>query len=235
LRKKARVQKKDFEKALEKLWIHGGVCGVPEERLVRGSEGWRAPYAAQRRLRVEQLARMAEFAERDQCRMLALVQHFGDQQDSGKPCGVCDVCAPAASIKERRPSAEKLAASSASAVKSTRRGKRRRASQRGSSGRGTPRRVGARRGRRSGIDLPSSGPSAALVAALRAWRLQESKQKRVPAFRVLTNRALVAIAEARPVSTASLKCVAGVGPKLLRTYGERIVQLCLRGPLPGAL
>jgi DNA topoisomerase-3 len=67
------------------------------------------------------------------------------------------------------------------------------------------------------------------VAALRAWRLQESKQKRVPAFRVLTNRALVAIAEARPGSTASLRTVAGVGPKLMRVYGERIVEVCVRG------
>ncbi len=26
--------------------------------------------------------------------MLYLVQHFGDQEDNGEPCGVCDVCAP---------------------------------------------------------------------------------------------------------------------------------------------
>src|SRR5690606_8940211 len=88
---------------------------------------------------------------------------------------------------------------------------------------------GRRRPRRSGVDLPSTGPSAGLVAALRAWRLQESKQKRVPAFRVLTNRALVAIAEARPASAASLRAVAGVGPKLVRAYGARILEVCSRG------
>jgi DNA topoisomerase-3 len=77
--------------------------------------------------------------------------------------------------------------------------------------------------------LPASGPSATLVATLRAWRLLESKKKRVPAFRVLTNRALVAIAEARPHSTAALREVTGVGPKLLKSYGSVLVGLCTRG------
>ncbi len=227
LRKKARVARKDFDVALEKLWTHGGVRGVPEQRLVRGADGWRSAYAAQRNLRVEQLERMAEFAGRSACRMLSLVQHFGDQRDSGQPCGSCDVCAPEQSIKGRRPSAEALAASAGVNPRGTARGTARgtRKTQRRTAA--APRGKGARRGRRSsGIELPSSGASAPLVAALRAWRLAESKHQRVPAFRVLTNRALLAIAEARPSSTASLKSVTGVGPKLLRVYGERIVQLC---------
>jgi DNA topoisomerase III len=230
LRKKSRVSKLDFDKALEKLWIHGGVRGVNEERLVRGDDGWREPYAAQRALRVEQLALMAEFAGGRHCRMLSLVEHFGDQQDSGRPCGSCDVCDPAGSIKGQRPSEEALSASVATSTKAARKGSRsRRAGARGAASRGS------RRGksRRSGVDLPSTGPSAPLVAALRAWRLAESKQKRVPAFRVLTNRALVAIAEARPVSAASLKAVAGVGPKLMRVYGERIIDVLRRAPAAG--
>ena len=76
--------------------------------------------------------------------------------------------------------------------------------------------------------LPSSGPSAALVATLRNWRLVESKKKRVPAFRVLTNRALVAIADARPGSAPALKAVKGVGPQLLKKYGAQLVALCAR-------
>ena len=74
--------------------------------------------------------------------------------------------------------------------------------------------------------LPTVGPSAGLVAALRAWRLQQAKRQRVPAFRVLTNRALVAIAEARPGTTTSLSAVTGVGPKVLQAYGSQIVALC---------
>jgi DNA helicase-2/ATP-dependent DNA helicase PcrA len=43
---------------------------------------------------------------------------------------------------------------------------------------------------------------------------------------VLTNRALVAIAEARPGTSASLRAVTGVGPKVLEAYGSQIVALC---------
>ena len=36
--------------------------------------------------------------------MLHLVRHFGDQADSGEPCGICDVCAPAeAGVRQMRP------------------------------------------------------------------------------------------------------------------------------------
>jgi DNA topoisomerase-3 len=32
--------------------------------------------------------------------MLQLVRHFGDQNDSGTPCGLCDVCAPSTSTAQ---------------------------------------------------------------------------------------------------------------------------------------
>jgi DNA topoisomerase III len=229
LRKKARLSKADFEKALEKLWIHGGVRGVVEERLVQGEDTWREPYAAQRALRVEQLELMAAFAEGGRCRMLSLVEHFGDQNDSGAPCGACDLCVPTSGIKAQRPSQQSEALSER--LTRSAKGKRKPGRRRTRGAPGTSSRRG--RSRRSGIELPSTGPSAALVAALRAWRLQESKQKRVPAFRVMTNRALVAIAEARPASATSLRAVAGVGPKLVRTYGARILEVCSRGEPPG--
>ncbi|MEO8178599.1 MAG: DNA topoisomerase 3 [Deltaproteobacteria bacterium] len=224
LRKKARAAKAEFDKALEKLWIHGGVRGVSEERLVRGHDDWRAPYAAQRALRVEQLALMASFAEGRGCRMLSLVAHFGDQEDSGQACGRCDACAPTDSTKSQLPPLP-------SAPLSARLERDNQGSRRPALGRRGKR---SRRGTRSrrptsrtpAVALPTTGPSASLVAVLRAWRLQQAKQMRVPAFRVLTNRALVAIAEARPGTTASLRAVTGVGPKLLQTYGTQIVALC---------
>jgi DNA topoisomerase-3 len=37
---------------------------------------------------------MGRFAEDYSCRMLRLVKHFGDEEDSGKPCTLCDYCAP---------------------------------------------------------------------------------------------------------------------------------------------
>ena len=44
------------------------------------------------------------YAEAHGCRMLHLVRHFGDQEDSGEPCGLCDVCAPAdCGVRRMRP------------------------------------------------------------------------------------------------------------------------------------
>ena len=37
---------------------------------------------------------MARFAETPQCRMTALIQHFGDTADGLRPCGHCDFCSP---------------------------------------------------------------------------------------------------------------------------------------------
>jgi DNA topoisomerase-3 len=217
LRKKTRVAKADFAKALEKLWIHGGVQGVIEGELTRGHENWRAPYAAQRALRLEQLALMAKFAaEARGCRMLSLVKHFGDSEDSGAVCGHCDLCVPTGSLKAQAAPAGGFVAFSAP---TKRRGKRARKSSKSGN---------RRKSRTPAVALPVAGPSAALVATLRAWRLLESKKKRVPAFRVLTNRALVAIAEARPASPSALREIKGVGPKLLKSYGAQLVVLCTR-------
>lgn len=227
LRKKARVRKADFDKALEKLWIHGGALGVPEDRLQKGGDDWREPYERQRAQRVEQLALMAKFAQSRRCRMLALVEHFGDQQDPGTPCGACDMCAPGAGLTHQRPSPESVALA---VQDDARRSPSKRRSRRGSS-RSSSRGSSSRRrsSRTPAVSLPTSGPSASLVAKLRAWRLDESKRKRVPAFRVMTNRALVAIAEAQPTSSASLRAVTGVGPTLFSRYGAQLVALCTGG------
>ncbi|MBS1982763.1 MAG: ATP-dependent DNA helicase RecQ [Bdellovibrionales bacterium] len=86
-----------FEKSLEKLWIHGGVEVDPEGNVRRGHDTWEKPYTEQLKHRTEQLERVARFAQSTSCRMLQLVRHFGDQEDSGEPCGLCDICAPAES------------------------------------------------------------------------------------------------------------------------------------------
>ena len=44
---------------------------------------------------------MAAFAETPQCRMTALIRHFGDTADAARPCGHCDVCAPSATTATR--------------------------------------------------------------------------------------------------------------------------------------
>ncbi len=83
-----------FEKALEKLWIHQGAVVDVTDNVTLGESDWRRPYAAQREHRTAQLEAISRYTETPNCRMLELVAHFGDQEDSRKPCGHCDVCAP---------------------------------------------------------------------------------------------------------------------------------------------
>jgi DNA topoisomerase-3 len=65
-----------------------------------------------------------------------------------------------------------------------------------------------------------------LVAGLRKWRTNEAKRARVPAFRILHDRTLAAVAAAAPRDEASLLAVPGMGPALLRRFGGAILGLC---------
>ena len=58
------------------------------------SQSWRAAYQAQLSYRRAQLDSMVAFAETQQCRMSAVVRHFGDIADAHRPCGKCDFCSP---------------------------------------------------------------------------------------------------------------------------------------------
>ncbi len=78
--------------ALEKLLIHGGIRVGSEHRLETMDGLWERSYLRQRRHRVEQLAKAFSFAQSKVCRMLNLIHHFGDRDDSEESCGICDVC-----------------------------------------------------------------------------------------------------------------------------------------------
>ena len=97
-----------FEKAIEKLWIHGGARIDADENVVRGNEDWRTHYERQRDYKRAQLDRVTDFTRSLSCRMLDLVRHFGDLEDSLKACGACDICAPEnpAVTSYRRPTAQ---------------------------------------------------------------------------------------------------------------------------------
>lgn len=83
------------ENAIEKLWIHGGLDVSPEEFITLGDTQWVAKYKAQRDHRIEQSRQMGKLAKsHDVCRMLMLIQYFGDKNDSREPCGRCDICSP---------------------------------------------------------------------------------------------------------------------------------------------
>ena len=97
LEKQSRIPADVFEKALEKLWAHGGaaVDAMDEVSRVNGnSDKWRDSYLAQGEQKRSQIEAMIRYAQSNHCRMASLVRHFGDVADGQKPCGICDFCAP---------------------------------------------------------------------------------------------------------------------------------------------
>jgi DNA topoisomerase-3 len=112
LQQRVRNMPEEFDKALEKLWIHGGAVVDFAENVSRGHDGWREAYIAQGEQKKQQLELMHRYAESSECRMAALVRHFGDLTDARKPCGKCDFCAPADCIGQRfrRASAPEISA-----------------------------------------------------------------------------------------------------------------------------
>ena len=56
---------------------------------------------------------------------------------------------------------------------------------------------------------------------LKAWRSAEAKKKRIPAFRIMADRVMDNILDARPSDADELMSVSGVGPKLVEKHGPR--------------
>ena len=99
-RTRVSLDQEALDKALEKLIIHGGASLDYEGFVTRGHDSWRKPYLAQSTHRGSQLERVIRFAESGECRMVQLVRHFGDTEDDSLGCGICDVCAPGASLTQ---------------------------------------------------------------------------------------------------------------------------------------
>jgi DNA topoisomerase-3 len=89
---RSRLAEDAFDIALEKLWIHGGAIVDYADNIARGQGAFRNGYLAQREHKLAQFEKMLSYCETASCRMLALVQYFGDTTDSRRPCGVCDFC-----------------------------------------------------------------------------------------------------------------------------------------------
>jgi len=64
-----------------------------------------------------------------------------------------------------------------------------------------------------------------LFAALREWRLQEARKRRIPAFRILSDRTLTAICRSKPADEEELFEVPGIGPAKARKYGRKILEI----------
>jgi DNA topoisomerase III/RecQ family ATP-dependent DNA helicase len=292
-----RIDPDVFDKALEKLWIHGGALVEADETLRRGSEGWRELYLAQAEHKLAQIEAMIRYTQASECRMVGLVRHFGDYADAVERCGICDFCAPdeciaqsfrAASDAERKAAGRILAALKKSGRKATGRlhsdvfadysldrdsfeqvlggmaragwvdlseasfqqdGRRvdYRLAALSAAGReldasavppfemkleieaAPKRRKKARAAKSRTRAKPAPPANAAVENALRAWRLAEARRREVPAFRILSDKTLQAIAAEKPSSIRELLEIPGVGPRVAEQYGAQIFGILARG------
>jgi ATP-dependent DNA helicase RecQ len=98
LRAASKLIDEEFDKALEKLEIHGGARIDFAGNVTIGASGWKKTYSVQAQHRAEQFEKVLRFTESSECRMAALVRHFGDEADAAQSCGRCDICDPAAAV-----------------------------------------------------------------------------------------------------------------------------------------
>ncbi len=63
------------------------------------------------------------------------------------------------------------------------------------------------------------------IDALREWRRQEAARRSVPAYVVLHDRTLAALAAFRPSTLEALSAIPGIGPAKLEAYGKELLSL----------
>jgi superfamily II DNA helicase RecQ len=84
------------------------------------------------------------------------------------------------------------------------------------------------RRKKSGKDKGAKKASPAahpdLEKKLKAWRLAEAKKQNLPAFRILTDAVVRALATERPESREQLLAVHGIGPRGVEKYGAAILK-----------
>ncbi|MBO4634554.1 MAG: HRDC domain-containing protein [Bacteroidales bacterium] len=64
-----------------------------------------------------------------------------------------------------------------------------------------------------------------LEAALLSWRREKARGKDVPAYYILHQRVLLAIADTAPATADDLLAVPGFGPSLFARYGAELLDL----------
>jgi DNA topoisomerase-3 len=76
---------------------------------------------------------------------------------------------------------------------------------------------------------PASNGNAAIEERLRTWRLAEAKRRGVPAFRILTDKTLEALAAGRPATTRELLSIPGIGMNTVEKHGAQIYRILHEG------
>jgi len=314
LRAQSQLGEEEFDKAFEKLEIHGGARRDFSGNVTLGAAGWKKTYSVQAQYRAEQFAKVLRFTERSECRMSALVRHFGDVEDANRPCGICDVCDPAGAVLRQFRRATAAEGELAGRIVEELRGVDYKAAgalqksldlvgrisrdeyddllgamaqaglieieeaefekdgqvlrfrkirltgtgrelHRGSqlellisdgiveefAGDATPGarerkakpaiKVSGDRGASRDRVMPAepvqlSAESETLAARIRDWRAAEAKRLKVPAYVVLHDRTLTALAQSRPKNPRELLAIDGMGPARVERFGEALLGLC---------
>ena len=285
-----------------------------------GGPGWKKTYAVQAQHRAEQFEKVLRFTTQNECRMGALVRHFGDFGDASRPCGVCDVCDPGGAVLRlfRRATTEERRIAQAivddlrpvdyKAVGTLQRslelvgrmsrddfegllgamvqaglieieeaefekngevlkfrkvrlkeaGREVRAGSNlellisdgmvaefGGRGEATVSRKKANTGRNSdkigkvkSVEAKMAATAVvsltvteeALAERIKEWRAGEAKRLRVPAYVVMHDRTVKALAQARPENPKELLEIDGMGPAKVEKFGAAILGLCGEGP-----
>ena len=78
---------------------------------------------------------------------------------------------------------------------------------------------------------PTASADPELLAALKQWRLNIARAHDIPAFTILNDRTLNAIAAEKPTTRTELLRVNGVGPAKLEQYGAQILAIVAEHPL----
>ena len=314
LREASRLSEEEFDKALEKLEIHGGARRDFGGNVTAGGPGWKKTYSVQAQFRAEQFAKVLRFTELSECRMSALVRHFGDVEDAKQACGVCDVCDPGGAVLRlfRRATLAELElaqrvveelrgvdykatgtlqrnldlvgrisrdeyegllgamvqsglieieeaefekdgevirfrkARLSDAGREMRAGgivgllisdgiveefggrapAASRAKKSKTSARTEVQRSGA--GKNAAVIEPVrlTAEDEALAARIREWRAAEAKRLKVPAYVVMHDRTIAALAAARPGNPRELLGIDGIGVAKVERFGEEILRLC---------
>jgi ATP-dependent DNA helicase RecQ len=314
LRAAARLSEEEFDKALEKLEIHGGARRDFGGNVTACGTGWKKTYSVQAQYRAEQFAKVLRYTELNECRMSALVRHFGDVEDAKQPCGACDVCDPGGAVLRlfRRATAAELALAQRIVeelrgvdykatgtlqrnldlvgrisrdeyegllgamvqshliemeeaefekdgqvirfrkVRLTEDGKGMRpedssqllisdgvveefarsgpAPSRTRTTKPAAQKTShANAGSKTAVaaePVLQTAESEALAGRIREWRAAEAKRLKVPAYVVLHDRTLVALALARPGNPKELLGIDGIGPAKVERFGEELLRLC---------
>ena len=312
LREGSQLGEEEFDKALEKLEIHGGARHDFGGNVTAGGPGWKKTYTVQAQYRAEQFAKVLRYTELNECRMSALVRHFGDVEDAKQACGVCDVCdaggavlrlfrrATSAELEIARKLLDELRGVDYKAAGTLQKNldlvgrisrdeydgllgalvqagliemeaaefekegqvlkfRKVRLTEAGREMRAAPLQllisdgiveefsgrvrapVRVKKAKPAVMTGPQKNGAANVVAAepraltaegealagrIREWRAAEAKRLKVPAYVVLHDRTLTALAGARPRNPRELLNIDGMGPAKVERFGEELLRLC---------